>query len=74
MEDASPHRELASSHRDLSVPPSRFSKPHTKRELSGHLYKKVAGNSNKSEIPAEVSTNLRRKLFFFFWSSPVGLF
>ena len=70
-EDSSPHRDLASPdrdsacpHRNLSVPPSRLSNFYTKRKIPGHLNEKVEGNGNYYKTPAEVSTNLRRRLFF----------
>ena len=73
--DSSPRRDLASPdrgsakpHRDLSVPPSTFSNFHTKRKISGHLNEKVVSNGNHYKTPAEVSTNLWRKLFFLVYT------
>ena len=45
--------------------PSRLSNFHIKRKISGHLDEKVAGNGNHYKTPAEFSTNLRRRPFFF---------
>ena len=73
--DAFHHRDLPSSNPDsalpqldLSVPPSRFSDSHTKRETPGHFDEKVAGNGIYYKTSAEVSTNLRRRPFFLVYT------
>ena len=43
---------------------------YTKRKISGHLDEKVAGNCNYYKTLAEVSSNLRQRPFFIFWSLP----
>ena len=61
-----PHRDSASPIEIQRPPPSRFSDPFTKRTFPRYLDDKIDGNSKKSnKIPAEVSSDLRQRSFFF---------